>query len=146
MNSDFTDYLTEIEMPGPLIERVEYFHNLYTDLIRSEPERVFVSDLIQEDGSRSYDSLWFFTGSEVMEAHRFLDAESFDLDSASKITYWRVEKESYTVGSATAASRMRFVFSTEGGSTGDLKATGSNCDRLWTLMKEWFVPKSIAAP
>ena len=141
MKNEFREYLDDIEMPGPMIERVERFHDLYVDLLPAEPTHIFVTDLIQEDGSRSYGSLWFFNAAQAMEAHRFVTEEAFDQGRVAHIDYWKVDREEYEVGNATDDSRLKVTFSSESIS-GTLGATGKNCEHLWSLFKDWVVRKS----
>ena len=145
MKAEFHDYLTEIEMSTPLIQRVEHFHDLYTNLLVTEPTHIFVTDLISEDDLRSYDSLWFFNDSQALEAHRFVDDEAFDLGGVSEVTLWRIDQEAFVANEATSESRLKVTFSSRDGISGDLRATGNNCDYLWRLVRDWFVPRSAGA-
>ena len=145
MKQPFIAYLKDIGMAEPLIERVSAIYDFYTKVLEVDIEHILVTDTISEDNTRSFDSVWFFTAMHCLEAHRFVHEDSFDFSLTPRFVYWRAEKTSYDFEKATTESRMKLTISSET-ITGELRASGKNCDYLRDVLLKWILPRSLPDP
>ena len=131
MKPEFTEYFTAVGMPNTVQNRIEAIYEYYVDICPEQLDDVFVTDLVKEDQTRSFQSLWFFSASLMMEAKDFVSKDDFDMTGMrNKVTYWSIEKQSYDFMRAVESSRLSLKFSLSTGVVGNLKATGKNCDYL----------------
>ena len=65
---DFDDYLTEIQAPESLRTRVHDLVESYSRVVDVSNAELFVNDVMDEEGNRSFPSMWLFTGDAAYEA------------------------------------------------------------------------------
>ncbi|MGD0856150.1 MAG: hypothetical protein ABSA18_10150 [Dehalococcoidia bacterium] len=144
MNTEFKTYLDSIGMTNVLIKRVEAIYDFYNNVASVEIADIFVTDFIKEDGSREYESVWFFSPSYAMEAKSFISKDEFDISPIRKrITYWSIVKQDYDFLEATDKSRLQISFSLHEMTTGDLKASKENCNYLKGIFQKYVLPNII---
>lgn len=144
MNKEFTTYLETIGMTNVLIKRVETIYDFYRVVASAEITDIFVTDFIKEDGSREYESVWFFSEISAMEAKSFITKEEFDNSPLKKhISYWSIEKQDYDFIKATDKSRLQIHFSLPEMTSADLKASKENCDFLNGIFKKHVLPNFV---
>ena len=59
-NEMLNGYLSSIGITGTMAARVQSIHDFYTEIPGVTVDDVFVSEYVSGDGSREYESLWFF--------------------------------------------------------------------------------------
>jgi len=138
-----SDYLDDIKLTAPIVERIETIIKFYEDLLPETVNGIFVSETKDSDGQTIYSSLWLFTQQFICEAHDFLTIDSFDSATLQdQFKHWILKQESFTLGAATTKSRMSLRYTTIHGSTGVLQASGLNCEHLHSVLKEIVVPNT----
>lgn len=136
-------------MGAPLIERAEHVLASIVRFLPEDPRYLFVSEYRDEDGNRSYESLWVMTANLMSEAEQFVTADSFDITRVSYgLDRVLVEKEAFDFEQAQESSRLKVdvrISKSGPGLVGEFKASGSNCLDLQQILNEYFVPFLAAA-
>lgn len=145
MKEQFDRYVKVIGLTETLTSRVLAFHEFCRTVCPEEIEHIFVTDYITKEGGRVYDSVWFFSRTFAMEAKEFALKEDYDIAGITPpLEYMQMEKQDYDLGKATDKPRMVLKVNFGrgiGGISGLLKASQGNCDFLWQLMRDYFIPR-----
>lgn len=141
MKKEFIRYLESIDITNALRERIETIYKFYQEIYPDEITDIFIADYIKEDGLREYESLWFFSKKNCMEAKQFITKEDFDVAPIKKrIYYWTIQKQNYDFKKATEKSRLYLRFELDTGVTCGVKAAKENCDYLRKIILKYIVP------
>lgn len=144
MKDEFRPYLTSIGIGEPITERIEEIYSFYEEILRKfddEIEDIFISDYIKNDGSRTYDSLWFFSNKFLMESKLFINNDEFDFYPIQKGFVWiNIKKQNYDFKKAVEQSRLLIEYLAEGLIDGNLKASKENCDKLRDITNKYLIP------
>jgi len=140
MKEKFSEYLKSIGITEAILKRIEKIYNFYNDIRPNEIEDIFITDYLDENGSRNYENIWFFSSKHCMEAKLFITKDNFDMDSIKNITYWVIEKENYDFKKATERSRISLTFQLSWNRSGKLKASKENCDYLKEIFLKYVLP------
>ncbi len=141
MKKEFIKYLESISITNALRERIETIYKFYQEIYPDEITDIFITDYIKEDGLREYESLWFFSNKNCMEAKQFITKEDFDVAPIKKrIYYWTIQKQNYDFKKATEKSRLYLRFELDTGVTCGVKAAKENCDYLRKIILKYIVP------
>ena len=92
---DIGAYLEAIEMPEPFRKRVFTGYEFYLKICAEKIIDVFVSDYLNEDETRQYENLSFFSETYCMEAKQFITKDDFDITPIVKMNYLRIQKNNY---------------------------------------------------
>lgn len=140
----FEDYLVEIGITGPFLERAKTVLAFYAGIGIGEVEDVFVSEYVNPEGRRVFESLWLFTRTYTYEAKSFLSADVFDgAPLARRIDYWTISRAEYDFDTATDQSRMALDFTLAGRNPCHLKASGRNCSHLRHIFTRHVLPNLL---
>lgn len=145
MKPEFVRYLESIDASRVVRERIATIYDFYRRTCPEEITGIFVTDYIKEDGTRTYENLWFFSGSFVMEAKNFLAEDDFDLATLEQPpVYLTVKKKDYDFTKATDKSRLYLDFYLAVGSEfrATLKASRENCDFLRDIISTYLLLKA----
>lgn len=142
MMNQFTPYYTSIGLTSAAIERVTAIYDFYAKSLSLEVIDTFVSEYVNGDGVRTYESLWFFSSKYCMEAKQFLSQDDFDATPLECVSYWEIQKQDYDFVQATEKSRITLTFGTPLEIGGNLKASGVNCDHLKSVMLKYIVART----
>lgn len=143
MKVEFQEYLNSIGIIGNLIERIEEIYNFYLEICPEEIEDIFINEYISEDGSREYESVWFFSDNYVMEAQNITknDADAFDcLRIKNSIIRWEIKKQDYDFHEFSGKSRFNINTRFTNGIIGDMKSSQQNCNHLKEIFQKYIVP------
>jgi len=147
MKTEWVEYLESIGVKGPFLKRVEEVLDFYVKVHPAEIQDIFVTEYMDKDGNRQYESVWFFSEASMMEAKQFLKEDDFDSAAAGKqVQYWRIKKEEYDFKQASAKSRMMLDFSLSSRVSGQLKASQENCDHLKSIFLKHVAPNAKESP
>jgi hypothetical protein len=142
MRDEFEKYLQSIALSATLTERVRAIHDFYQPTIPDELKWIFITDYITQEGERIFDSLWFFTSRHAMEAKQFTSTDDYDVAAfQTQMTYFRIRKQDYDLKKANDKSRLLLSFQVNSGVSGEIKASKENCDHLWQLVCDYFIPR-----
>src|SRR5690242_6989921 len=74
----FKEYLVGIDLTPPLIERVEKIHTECKKLGLDVDSDIFVTEIVDGEGKRNYQSLWLFGPEIGVEAKNFIGEDNYD--------------------------------------------------------------------
>ncbi len=144
MKAEWIDYLEAIGIKDVFLDRCKKIFNFYQQIYPDQIKDIFVTEYLDKEGNRQYDSIWFFSETMVMEAKKFLEEDDFDSVPLNKqVKYWSVKKTEYDFISATTKSRMVIQFSMLYGSGGSLKASRENCDSLKSIFTKYIITNAM---
>jgi hypothetical protein len=141
MKAEFIDYLKSISLSKVLIDRITEIYENYQMLFPIEILDIFVCDYVKEDGSREYQSLWFFSDNYLLEAKEFV--VKFDIDICphkDSIYYINFEFQDFNFKIAEDRSRLRIYFEFGDDKACELKASRENCDYLMKIYRRFILP------
>lgn len=137
---DIGAYLEAIEMPEPFRKRVFTAYEFYLKICAEKIIDVLVSDYLNEDGTRQYENLSFFSETYCMEAKQFITQDDFDITPIVKMNYLRIQKNNYDFSKATEKSKLYVFFGMETRVRGEFKASKENCDYLKDIILKRLMP------
>jgi len=130
MEPRFNEYLKTLGMTDVFCQRVESIYDFYVGVLPEKITDIFVSEYLNNDGSRVFENLWIFTPNYTCEAKSFISIDNFDIMPIESVTRWELQKENYDFIKATEKSRLQVNFNLKHNLTGRLKASQYNCDNL----------------
>ena len=138
-----TDYLALIEATSTVRERVERARIFYSHLFgNEEPSHIFLSESIDGQGQKIYENLHLVYSKAWCEAHFFLLKEEYDVCTLKSITRTLFTSENLdNPETPSMGSKLQIDITFASSVIGKLLATGINCQPLWKLGREIFVPR-----
>src|SRR2546421_3552480 len=96
-NEKLNKYVAAIGGSEVMAQRAQQFLAWCKRLTPEDIEDVVITEYVKDDGSRVYETIWFFSDSFVLEAKQFLNAELDDIDIASfeKLRYLNLQMHKY---------------------------------------------------
>lgn len=152
MNEETTRYLNGLKLADPITARIAEVSSAFEFLCRSAPDRLFVSDVVEETtGERRFESLWGFAGVFWLEARNFIKQNDVDISPyAGSIYYLGIQHENISfpsgVDGVDAASRLLVEVQTDKVSYSTLSATGENCKQLLLIVENLLLPNLKVQP
>ena len=143
MKTEFKDYLNGIGISGAILETAEEIFKFYNEYLKFEIDEIFVSEYIDADGSRVYESLWFFNNKYCFEAKNFIISENYDSDFYGKDIYsFNISKKDFNVlkNISNDNSRLNISFLFNFNRVGILKASKSNCKQAVKIIENFIKP------
>lgn len=135
-------YLDEVEASGLIRSRVDFFVELYDAVYGAGVfTNTFISDAINDDGERSWTSLWFWGPALMAECKNFLFVEDWDCAPIGNVKVVSAVSKEYTPGSITESSRIQLKFYNSESISGTMTGTGSNCVGVTKFLREALVPR-----
>lgn len=137
MKEEFRTYLQEIGMGTPFQESVSQLISLYSQLTEESVDKIFVSEYVDQDGTRHYENLILLTKNLVFETEHFLtEPKMWAARYHNNVSNLEMTFTDYDFRSATSTSRLSCTFRWDPGDFMlPLKASGGNCDQLKELAK-----------
>src|SRR4051794_10673530 len=100
-------YLRDLGMRNALVERVTTFYHAYRALVTDPVTDIFVSEYVDDEGTRQYENLWLFWEKYVAEALSFVNQERSDLMTLVENVGWiGLTRREFDLHTATPASRF----------------------------------------
>jgi len=141
MKNDFLEYLKKLGMSSPFQERVKQILEFYMTCCGIDAKDIFISDYIDSEGKRLYESLWLFTEDFVCEAKQFLTQDIFDaMPIKNNFLRWEIQKTEYDFKHTYPKSRLTVSIYFGENIAGNLKASGDNCDDLRNIFRKYILP------
>lgn len=148
MKAEWLEYLESIGIKeGPFLKRVEEVLDFYQQVYPDQIQDIFVTEYLDNDSNRQYESVWLFSETSTMEAKQFLKEDDYDSVSLrQQVKYWTINKTEYDFHKASTKSRMMLKFDLLSGIVGTLKASQENCDYLKAIFFKHIIPNAIECP
>lgn len=140
MKEEFIKYLESIGITGELTKKIGTVYEFYKEVFPNETiTDIFITDYIKEDGTREYESLWFFSENYLMEAKQFIIMDDFDITPVkNRIIYIELKKQNYDFKKATEKSRFNLSVRLDTGIVGEFKASKENCDYFKDIFRKYI--------
>ena len=140
MLEKFNDYLSTLPLTKVVKDRIEEVISLNLKIQNVEILDIFISDLKNNEGARTYTSLWLFNERYCMECKNFLNSNYFDVTSLkNKIELCSISTNAFNFESVSDNSSLTIHWQFEGSLTGDLIATEDNCLKAFEIYKKYIV-------
>jgi hypothetical protein len=140
MKEQFVKYLETIGVSGPLLAHVDGIYSVCQQLIPTELEAIFLSDYVQEDGSRWYDFLWFFSPGYALAVPNLRDPDVLDvLATGSGVAQCTITRKAYDLANETSDSRLHVKLRLADGPQLELRASRENCRFLRDIVRQYFL-------
>lgn len=141
---DCRTYLESLEMAEELVERGLQTAAAIRSLFPLELEHIFVSDLRDEEGERSFTNMWLIGPGLMSEAHRFATGPGFDIARVDEgIARLVIDPCYFDFAAASEESRLHVTINFGPGGnplTGEMRATGRNCLVLQGIVERYLTP------
>lgn len=141
--SQFIPYLESLDLSQLAWDRVERAIEFYSKVVQIEPVFLFVSEHLDQNRQRVFDSVWIVGEDAMCEAKNFIANDDFDCVSLrNRIEHWEVQSKdfSWSLNAGNANSRFTVHIHFRGSVSATLRATSENCIRLAELLKTYIVP------
>ena len=136
----FKEYFDELGLNTSTIARINFIFDFYKETCPEEISDVFITDYLDKNGVRHFESLWFFSANMIMEADLFLSQDDCDLAILkNNIVRWNVSKKGYDFKEVKEESRMKIVVYLKRDMRCTFKASGLNCNKLKEIFLKFFV-------
>jgi len=144
MEEKFVNYLESIGITQALMPRIENVIEVLENLSGEKIIDIFISEYMEEDGTRIYEDFRSFSKSYHLGAIKFLhDFRYFIWNRHTKsIRNINWDVSNYDFKSASPDSRLNLACYFSEGSPAIpaiLKASQNNCDKLFALYKEYLL-------
>jgi len=141
MDEKSHNYLELLGMGEALQKRVEDIFKIYTKVFETQVNDIFISEYIDSENKRIFDSLWFFNAEYLMEAKKFVNEDDFDVMRVKNhVVYWQVKKENFDFNEPTDKSRLALYAKNTDDMSGTFKASKENCTQLMYILKKYIYP------
>ena len=143
---EFKTYLEKIDIKTEaLLNRIQLVYDVASEMCPETIEQIFITDYINKENTRAYESIWFFSKGYCMEAKDFVTDYSIDIIPINKKIYrYEIILKDYDFKTATPESRLQLSIQFEEGLFGDLKAAKENCDVLRDIILKYVKPNLAA--
>lgn len=137
-----SNYLDSINATPTVKGRVQKVVKHYSHLFEDEPpSHIFLSESIDGQGQKIYENLHLFYSNAWCEAHFFLLKEEYDVATLGSLTRALFISENFeNPTEPSEESKLQIDISFTGTLRGKLSATGVNCQPLWKIGKDIFLP------
>jgi hypothetical protein len=138
----YIEYLKSIEINADtLIKKVETTLQAAKRLCPEPIQSIYISDWIQTEGKRSYEHLYLFTNTCIIESANFSTDTNVNIEITvlkDRVIYVIVKYNDY-FEKANTASRLSVDFHTDSGVFA-LKGAKENCDKLIEVYDKYVKP------
>lgn len=142
----FDEYFISLDLKGVFLEKCHETLTFY-DMLFNDITDAFVSEYIDSEGKRQYESLWLFSENYLCEAKQFLTIDDFDyVPIKNKITRWNIKKKDFIkkneldISHINSRSRITLEIMISPDTIGTLKASKDNCGHLWKIFRIYIIP------
>ncbi len=146
----YIEYLNSIGInANTLIKKVETILRAAKRLCPEKIQSIYISDWIQKEGQRSYENLYLFTATYIIESVNFSTDTSVNIEVTvlkDRVNYILVKYNDY-FEKANTTSRLSLEFYTDSGVFA-LRGTKENCDKLIEVHDKYIRPNisKVAIP
>ena len=142
MKREFVEYLKMIGITADeYLKRIETIIEIHSNICQEEIIDIFVDEYINEDGTRNYDDISFFSNEYDFGANQFLIEDNFIFNKRMKnVAIVKIKQKNYNFEKATENSRLNIEVRYEGKMHGIFKASKENCDHLKHIYFKYIAP------
>jgi len=146
MKKDFTGYLQSLGFTDILLPKCNEIFGILSEMACEEVLDIFISEYIQEDGTRYYEDFRVFTETTCLAAKNFLHEYRLVLwNLKNRYENTNLHSTNYDYKAATDLSRLTiYCFSKEGQTGLLMKASRKNCDHLYSIIFKKHIRPNLA--
>ena len=145
MKTEFDEYLISIGIGEGLKTKIDaiyqHYQKIFAHILNEEINDIFVGEFIQQDNTRVYEEVVFFSDNFMTTSTLFSKKDNFDIGRLKIIERVEIEYQDYDLQKATEKSRLLFRFHVDGLHGGENKASKENCDKLYSLYSKYIIPR-----
>jgi len=140
---EFLDYLHEIELSQPIIERINSVYDKYEPVFQGIIDDIFVEDFIVDGGERQYFSLYLFSKDTMYEIPNFTKKpDSIGIiPLPKKIEFLKMDNCDYNFSTAQINSKLVAIFPLSFVVQSTIKASYKNCNFLMKILNKYITPR-----
>lgn len=145
MKEEFLEYFKSVGMKEAVLARIETIMECFSRLLPGEEIiDVYVSEYVEADGTRKYESLRLIGKKRHFLALDFMNKDSFWLgDIREELTGVKIEATNYDFKKATSMSRLYIRKFHVYESLSEYKASMENCDQLMRIFEKYVIPNLV---
>jgi len=136
-----SDYIRMLGGSENIIVKIPRLESLASTLCPETVEEFFISEYKKTNGQRILENMWFFSPTFILESKNIIQ-ENINLDILcinKIIDRIEIDSEKYDFTKATDESSLTIILHMTT-AVALLKSTGFNCDKLWGIVQEYFIP------
>lgn len=149
MKADFEKYLTDIGIGEIIKAKIEfiygYYEKLAREMLKEEILDIFVGDYIQQDNTRVYEEVVFFSDNFMFTTSLFSKQDNLDIYKLKNlnIRHIGIEYQDYDFQTANEKSRLFFKIHLDSLTGMENRASRENCDKLYSIYSKYLIPRLI---
>ncbi|MBW8042454.1 MAG: hypothetical protein FVQ85_21000 [Planctomycetes bacterium] len=141
MKPEFKQYLNKIGATQPIQERVEHFWHLCSRLAFQPLMDIFIDEYPNQDKTRVYDGLMFYSRYYTFAIPYFLTSEDITILAHYNLQdEIRITVKNFDFRKTNKDSLMNVELSYEKQTTGSYKASQENCIHLVKILRRYVKP------
>lgn len=140
MLEKFSDYLGDLPLTNVIKNRIGEVAELNNKIKNIDILDIFICELKNDEGERTYTSLWFFTDKYLIECKNFLSANCFDRTPyTGLINYCSMESIEFNLDEASEKSSVKIYFTMQTDVSGNIIATEKNCVHALKIYQKYIL-------
>lgn len=144
MTPEHIHYMESIGTTKVARDRAESMWGVVSTIAPANLTYVFVCDEINDEGVRSYSSLWFFTDRYIAECKNFIETSNFDYTpNHTRFLWLDITSSNYDFNEHSDSSRVQVIGRIGSSIASTFRATRNNCSYLRDLTKQVLAPMTI---
>lgn len=137
----FNDYLESLPLTKAVKGRISEVLSMNNEIFNFQIEDIFICELKNEEGARSYTSLWMFTKEVCIECKDFLTRNDFDIAPLKdEIHYCSIEIQDFDLKNSNEKSFVKVHFTFKSKVSGNIISTDENCVWALKIYKKHIIP------
>jgi len=142
MVEKFLEYFKTIGMTEPILQRVTILYGYFKLLLPDEDfVDVRVDEYVQDDGSRVYENICFYSKEFSVGVLDFMTSNKIIISGLEKdIVYASVEARDYDFKKATERSRLHIDLAYTD-TRSNWRTSKENCDHLMEIYRKYVIPR-----
>ena len=143
MKKKFKEYLGTLPITKVVINRIDEVMTLNSKLLNDKILDIFVCEIKNHEGSRTYTSLWLFAEKNAIECKNFLQTDDFDITPYfKKLDYCSIKPLNFDFEEVKVNSSVQ-IYARFGENVFDIVATEQNCIKALDIYKKYIIANLI---
>jgi hypothetical protein len=144
MIEKFEGYLGLLPLTRIIKDRIDEIIKLNLKIVDEEINDIFICEFKNNEGVRTYTSLWLFCHNNCIECKTFLHSYDFDITPYfKKVDYCSITSSEFDFENTSEISSVKVHFRFATGISGDLIGTEQNCLKAFEIYKRFIIPNLV---
>lgn len=138
--TNFQHYLKSLDLEhAEFLDRIEDSLSLCKELCPENILDIFISEYIDSDGKRIYESIWGISEKYILEVKDFRLSQNIDIcNYPDQVAYIDIQMDNYNLKDCIENSRMSVRVRFKNALAAQFKASGNNCAFLKDIIFNYF--------